>query len=467
MRTLSRNRPTGLFRGGERFRLMTMLVMLGVLFMLMYRASDPYTWRWLAQNDAEPNPSGNSTELTGVKAPLAKESTPQAGEAAGDVAPLNAPPDFNDLLEGVPPAASSAAQPLDVDPSTIKRGAESNDSNNSPQPGANLLPESGSPQATTQAPGPSLVPAKEEASGDALPATEPIHPGPNQPTPRPKRSPTSDLPVERPGVTGPTDEDPEERAAALEQFQAISDGSTEIAPEEMPTYWRMFRWVENQSLPELTRRAKRDVVLNDFLQEPEVQRGQIVLLDLNVRQVIAYPAPENSAGIKTVYQIVGWTDQSKAWLYYGLTAHLPKGMPIGVNVHEKATMVGYFFKVQGYHPAGAGPNDKPLVAPLVIGRLTWKPSPLAKPPQDASSGWYWWVGAGVLLVIVAARWILPVVWPSRAKPPKRLDPAELNRSDEVRLDEWLSRAENGQLPSDPTKPDTLASDGHSSRYREN
>jgi hypothetical protein len=123
--------------------------------------------------------------------------------------------------------------------------------------------------------------------------------------------------------------------------------------------------------------------------------------------------------------------------------------------------------VQGYHPAGAGPNDKPLVAPLMIGRLSWKPSPLAKPAQDASSGWYWWVGAGALLVIVAARWIVPLLRPSPAKPPKRLDPGELNRSDEVRLDEWLSRAENGQLPTDPTKPDSLASDGHASRFREN
>ena len=38
-------------------------------------------------------------------------------------------------------------------------------------------------------------------------------------------------------------------------------------------------------------------------------------------------------------------------------------------MHERVTFTGYFFKVQGYHEAGAGPRDKPLRAPLFIGRV--------------------------------------------------------------------------------------------------
>ena len=38
----------GMFRGRELPRLMTMLCFLVVLGMMMYRSSDPNTWKWLA-----------------------------------------------------------------------------------------------------------------------------------------------------------------------------------------------------------------------------------------------------------------------------------------------------------------------------------------------------------------------------------------------------------------------------------
>ena len=46
-------RPAGGFlRGREMPRLLTMIVMLGVLVMLIERASDPQSWHWLASDDA-------------------------------------------------------------------------------------------------------------------------------------------------------------------------------------------------------------------------------------------------------------------------------------------------------------------------------------------------------------------------------------------------------------------------------
>ena len=53
MRRLSDRQPSAtLFRGSERTRLMTMIVMLGVIAMLMVRARDPNTWRMFGINDA-------------------------------------------------------------------------------------------------------------------------------------------------------------------------------------------------------------------------------------------------------------------------------------------------------------------------------------------------------------------------------------------------------------------------------
>ena len=98
---------------------------------------------------------------------------------------------------------------------------------------------------------------------------------------------------------GLTDLDEEERAAALEEFQAVSDRTLESGREEMPIYWRMLSWVKNQSYAEMASRSNKKVTLNDFMLSPEVWRGELTTIELNIRQVIARPAPENSIGVKT------------------------------------------------------------------------------------------------------------------------------------------------------------------------
>ncbi len=50
-------------------------------------------------------------------------------------------------------------------------------------------------------------------------------------------------------------------------------------------------------------------------------------------------------------------------------------MPEGVSIKERATLVGYFFKLQGYLEAKAKPRSAPLKAPLLIGRLSGNPLP--------------------------------------------------------------------------------------------
>jgi hypothetical protein len=205
-------------------------------------------------------------------------------------------------------------------------------------------------------------------------------------------TPTPALSQGERGPVGPTDLDAEEREGAEEQFLALTDGTTELSREEMPAYWRLFRWVEHQSLVDMQRRAKVDAVLNDFMQRPGEQRGKLFRLDLNVRRVLSYDAPANSAGIEKVYEIWGWTTESKAWLYCVLTAHLPTGMPQGPDIHERATFAGYFLKVQGYQAAGAAPGDKPLAAPLLIGRVAWQPAAVATNSGESGT-WLWWFAA--------------------------------------------------------------------------
>ena len=233
---------------------------------------------------------------------------------------------------------------------------------------------------------------------------------------------------------GPTDEDPEEIEAAKEEFQALSDGKQQLADIEMPAYWRLFKWTESQSMEQLQKRAVTRIVLNDFAQSADEQRGKLIRLDLNIRRVLEYDAPQNSVGIKKVYEIWGWTEESQAWPYVIVTAHLPTGMKIGPNVRQRANFAGYFFKLQGYQAAGAGPKDKPLLAPLLIGRMS-RP-PVAAPPPAIPAAWSPWV---IGFLGIATAWLVTrlavAFWRRRRQPPVVLGSSF---GDPGKLPAWLT-----------------------------
>jgi len=240
---------------------------------------------------------------------------------------------------------------------------------------------------------------------------------------------------------GPTDTDPGEAAAAREQFQAITDHTLAMGREEMPAYWRLFNWVEHQSFDELSERADRSAVLNQFIQTPNEQRGKPFQLKLNVRRILSYDAPANSAGIEKVYEVWGWTTESKAWLYVVLTAHLPAEMPVGADVNESVNFVGYFLKDQGYQAAGAGPQDKPLAAPLLIGRVAWNPPP-APAAAAADGGWTQGIIATVLLIGAIGLGIWLFI-PKQVGADRREKAFSELSSPNTEVQDWLKEAERG------------------------
>jgi hypothetical protein len=251
---------------------------------------------------------------------------------------------------------------------------------------------------------------------------------------------------------GPTDQDIEEADGAAEEFMALTDGGLGQSPEEMLAYWRLFGWVQHQSTEQLRQRASGKVVFNDFIRDPDASRGKLFRLNLNVRQIHEYPATKNRVGVSKVYEVRGFTDESKAWLYFVLVPELPQGMPTGTNVTEKVSFTGYFYKLQGYYEAGAGPRDSPLRAPLLIGRLTWKPSPHA---AGAQSDFDWisrelgrpgsWVVrgifiGGVLAIIALGFWMYGLINPRRAVEATATDFESTRKAVDVR--HWLSDAEH-------------------------
>jgi len=231
-----------------------------------------------------------------------------------------------------------------------------------------------------------------------------------------------------------TDRDIEEWEGIQEEFQAISDRTTEMQVEEMMAYWRMVGWVNRQSPEDLRKRARKDLVFNDLMSAPNKYRGRLVHLDLNVRRVLRQPAAaDNLAGVKEVYELIGATTESQAWLYMVITPKIPPEMPVGPDVYERARVDGYFLKLQGYYPGGAAPDSKPLVAPVIIGHVTYLPAPSIR-ESNRDGKWTYIICAAVLLVLIVSS-------ATRLFRKKRKKPEELKFDkvkSEVPFESWLS-----------------------------
>jgi hypothetical protein len=193
-----------------------------------------------------------------------------------------------------------------------------------------------------------------------------------------------------------TDQDPEEAEAFRDERQAITDKTLEIQREEMNAYSRVLHWVENQSFAAMQKRARADLSFTDLVHSPEAHRGELVALRLNVR--LLRKIPNTRDGVQ-LYEAWGPAPDSGMYLYDTIVVDRPAGMPLG-EIDEQARFVGYFFKVQGYHPALSKPSDLPLPAPVLIGRLDWRPS---EKPQIAASDWLWGAAlvGGVLTLALA------------------------------------------------------------------
>ncbi len=249
-----------------------------------------------------------------------------------------------------------------------------------------------------------------------------------------------------PAAAGPVDDDPEQREAALEEFQAVTDGAIGIAPEEMFAYSRFLSWVQRQPYATLAKRATKDFSFHDLMQSPSKNRGRLLRLDLQVRRVLKLEAKDLPAGVTALYEIWGWSPDSGSWLYTCITPELPAGMPVGANVDERVTFCGYFLKLQGYLEAGASPRAAPLKAPLLIGRMARQSRPEgATARRDLTdSSTVWIVLAGAFVVYVGARtWL---VWRKRqARALAAVKPEE----QESKVDHWLSDVERDPVHAPP------------------
>ena len=242
-----------------------------------------------------------------------------------------------------------------------------------------------------------------------------------------------------------TDLDADEKDAAEEEFQAVTDHTMQINKLDMPAYLRVLKWVERQSEPRLRRRGQSEVYFNDLIQSPEKYRGKLISIDLNVRRIREYEEPNQRSG--KLYEVWGFTRESKVWLYVAMVPELPAGMPVGLDVAENVRLTGYFFKIQDYQD-GLGRQG---YAPLLMGRLRWQ-APVE--PTLSPNEWVWIVVGVCVVGVVGVVIFLISVLRQRRRPPE-VNWAGRPRPGALTMDEWLDRAESDELPGDSEAEDRV------------
>jgi hypothetical protein len=418
-----------LFRGSERTRLMTMIVMLGVIAMLMTRANDPHTWKMFAAHE-----DAAAERLT--RRDLDRLEQEAAERFAGGTIKKPA------IQKSFAPSGSLAAF----------NTAQQEDSQSQPEPPA----AEANPAAEASPQAEAAPPADRPESADAASTA-----GEDSPEPAPEPdAPPAPVPADEADPAEqqfkPTDLDPEEVGAAREEFQAITDKQP-LGPEEMNAYWRLFKWSRAQKTSEMRKRARGDITFAQLFTQPEKYRGQLVELRLHLRQASRYDATTNELGVKKVYELLGWNDNSRPYSYFLITDDVPEEMPIGQSIFEEGTFVGYFYKLMAYEDH----EGKHRSAPIIIGRLVRHPSQtMLKQEQDAIEDKWTWIIGGGLLVIGLIAWITWYMMP-KSKVHRGMLGARRDSIEEetVPIETWLERAEEGApLPGIKSVDDSEVND---------
>lgn len=257
-------------------------------------------------------------------------------------------------------------------------------------------------------------------------------------SPEPKAAPDAKKPVTETLIPNPTDQDPEEWTAAQDQFRDILDKQP-INVEDMPSYWRLFRWSRAQSQDELLKRSVKNPFYTQIWETPAKNRGKPYTLKLYVKRVLSHEPEENSAGVKKVYELWGVTEESRGNLFVVVTDQLPPGFPEGDKVEEIALFTGYFLKILGYQAF-----DAQRGAPLLVGKIKANPARQGgakKPPVAQDMMW---------LTVVAGMLICGFLWVSQYIPwPWRTAPAQPGRENIIRISEQDVESWLAQPPATP------------------
>lgn len=235
-------------------------------------------------------------------------------------------------------------------------------------------------------------------------------------------------------IEAPHDGNPEELATSRMQLQAVTD-KRPLEPLEMASYYRLLKWARAQPYEDLEVRAKRRPVYTQFFESPDRHRGQVFRLRLHVRRIVEHDdLPQNSAEARKVYELWGFTDESKDHPYSVVVPEIPSWFKVGGEVEEECVFVGYFFKLLAYEAFQTN-----RAAPLFMGRMRPLSGPPKKAKADGDSTLDFAIAAAVLSLVGTLVWFA-------MKAKKQPSKVKLTKGADEGVDLWL-QTDGQQSPS--------------------
>lgn len=181
-------------------------------------------------------------------------------------------------------------------------------------------------------------------------------------------------------VPGPNEEDGDALVKMRKSLGVVED-KTPLQPHEMLAYWQMMAWSRTRSLAEFEKTAQRDVPFAQLWAEPDLYRGHAIRLRMHVRRILKFTVEKNPLDLKEVYELWGWTEDSRSYPFVVVLPELPAGLKVGTDVNGEVVFVGYFLKWMSYQTFD---TKKVNYSPLLIGRCR---TVAATGPRSVAGGW--------------------------------------------------------------------------------
>ncbi len=183
-------------------------------------------------------------------------------------------------------------------------------------------------------------------------------------------------------------------------------------------WFHLLRILAEAEPDELEQASKGRVSFVQLFRQSKDYRGQLVRLRGTVRGAFPLRPPKNDYGIDRYYQVWLFPDDNPSMPVVFFCLELPDEFPTGMELEERAEVVGFFFKRLAYEA-----TDTLRTAPALLARgIRWKPAPPAPAVEPADPGSPWTVlGAALAFSAILAGYVYWRTRPARTEPESSAD----------------------------------------------
>ena len=207
-------------------------------------------------------------------------------------------------------------------------------------------------------------------------------------------------------------------------FETVTD-KTVVGFRDMAAYVLLLDRTRGMARSDLTDQARRDVFYAHLWDFPKDYRGVLVHVSGTALQALYYPSKNSRTG--WIYEVWIVDPDLTKNPFVCVSEEVPQGFPIGKNLSEQVSFDGFFLKLMRYEA-----GDVPRAAPMLVGRIVWKPRP-GGAVSSSNQTTYWMIG-GLCLMFLFSMTRLGLAL-RRSFLPKRPSPSIHRPNDEIAPEE--------------------------------